>query len=276
MPKPLQQSRVFSLALALMCLNVHAGQTIQSLAGRTAIVYTPDHLPPSGTRALVVVLHGGMGNATRIAHQQAEGSINLDAMADAGGFVVAYLNGTPVSPLLRKDMLGWNAGACCGQPALDHVDDVAYIENAAQRIAAQYGVDPKKIYGVGHSNGAMMMQRMACETALFAAVVPISGPLETGASRCAGANGKPLLAIHGANDQNVPITGGLGKGLAHVSFTSEDATAKVWRDSGAHYELQVIPGAEHSTQSLNARIIQTEGQTLAQKVVQFLGLDKGH
>jgi polyhydroxybutyrate depolymerase len=259
-------------ALAFAPVWASAGQAnTDNYAGRTAIVYTPTKLPASGSRALVVVLHGGGGNAERIATQRSESALNMNAVAEDNGFIVAYLNGTPVTRMLGADKLGWNAGRCCGQPAEHKVDDVAYIQAAVEKIAEKYGVDRHKIYGVGHSNGAMMTQRVMCETKLYAAAAAISGTLETGATTCPASQGKRLLAVHGANDQNVPIGGGMGKGLAHVAFNSEAATAKVWQDSGATYELQVIPNAEHSVDSINKQL-NSEGQTLGQRTAKFFGL----
>src|ERR1035437_6634047 len=268
------KTHVYTLlaALAFVPLWVSAGQAdTDSYAGRAAIVYSPAKSPVSGSRALVVVLHGGGGNAERIASQRSESALNMNAVAEDNGFIVAYLNGTPVTRMLGADKLGWNAGRCCGQPAEHKVDDVAYIQAAVEQIAEKYGVDRHKIYGVGHSNGAMMTQRVMCETNLYAAAVPVSGTLETGATACPDSQGKRLMAMHGANDQNVPINGGKGKGLAHVVFSSEAATAKVWKDSGATYELQIIPNAEHSVDSINKQLT-TEGQTLGQRVAKFFGL----
>src|SRR6185312_13904637 len=92
-----------------------AGVERIDIGGREAIVYTPARLPPSGQRALVIVLHGGLGNAERIEAGKSEHGLNLDALAEADGFVVAYLNGTPVTRMMGADMLGWNAGGgCCG------------------------------------------------------------------------------------------------------------------------------------------------------------------
>lgn len=263
----------FAALLALTGLCARATEPVsETSVGRTALVYAPTSLPAFGSRALVVVLHGGLGNAQRLAAGRAESALNLNAVADAGGFVVAYLNGTPVARFLVADKLGWNAGACCGQPAEKNTDDVGYIRSAVEDIAQRYGVDRSRIFGVGHSNGAMMTQRVMCETTLFAAAVPISGPLESGATRCPQARGKRILAIHGADDANVPVGGGRGKGMARVDFASEAATARVWKDSGAVYDLHVVPGAEHSVDSISAQLLQQEFQTLAEKITRFFGL----
>ena len=266
-------SIVFAATCALACRYASAAERVsETSAGRPAMVYAPSSLPTFGSRALVVVLHGGLGNARRLASGRIESALNLNTVADAGGFVVAYLNGTPVARFMGADKLGWNAGACCGQPVEKNTDDVGYIRSAVEDIAQRYGVDRSRIFGVGHSNGAMMAQRVMCETPLFAAAVPISGTLESGATRCPQARGKRILAIHGAEDQNVPIAGGRGKGLARVDFTSEAATARVWQDSGAVYDLHVVPGAEHSVDSISAQLLRQESQTLAEKIVRFLGL----
>lgn len=265
-----------ALSLCTLCFTpmaVHASELItETYAGRNAIVYLPSALPASGSRALVIVLHGGLGNAQRIAAKQSESALNMNAVADKASFIVAYLNGTPVARFMGADKLGWNAGKCCGQPAEKKIDDVAYIKATVTAIASKYGVDPSRIYGVGHSNGAMMTQRVMCKTSLYAAAVPISGGLENQVSICPPARGKRLMAIHGADDSNVLITGGKGKGISRVDFTSQAATAEVWQRSGASYDLQIIKGADHSPETINTRILETESKTLAQKIAQYFGL----
>jgi polyhydroxybutyrate depolymerase len=274
------------LAAAVLLLGLAAAATVarasvaETYGGRQMIVHVPDRLPPAGSRALVVVLHGGLGNADRIANHgsgvKAERGMNMDAVADANGFVVAYLNGTPVTRVLGDRFLGWNAGGgCCGQSAANNVDDVAYIEGAVSFLAARYGIDRSRVYGLGHSNGAMMTQRLVCETRLYAAAVAVSGPLNLETSHCPSANGARVLAIHGADDRNVPVTGGRGEiGLSGVVFSSEDRSSRVMTESGAAYTLQILPGVDHALDHIDAAIAHAEGLTLAQKAAQFFGLTR--
>ena len=42
------------------------GITTENYKGRGLLVYAPPNMPARGARALVVVLHGGLGNASRI------------------------------------------------------------------------------------------------------------------------------------------------------------------------------------------------------------------
>jgi polyhydroxybutyrate depolymerase len=270
--------RALGVAIALVALSpvlaAPTGDTTDNYAGRAMIVHMPTTLPAPGKRALVIVLHGGMGNADRIAGQQAESGLNMDAVADRQGFVVAYLNGTPVTRFMGAKFLGWNAGGgCCGQPAQNGTDDVAYISGAVSYLAGKYGVDRAKVFAVGHSNGAMMAQRMLCETRVFAGVVAISGPLNLDTTHCPSAKGLSVLAIHGADDRNVPIAGGKGsKGLAQVAWKSEAQSQAVMTTSGARYTLQVVPGADHMLDHIAAKIQQTEGVSIGEKAARAFGI----
>lgn len=265
---------ILAAAVTLMATAANALET-QRFAERDMLVYVPPHLAPEGRRALVVVLHGGLGNASRIEDEKSETGMNLDALAEKDGFVVAYLNGTPVTRLPFGHMLGWNAGACCGRSATNGVDDVGYITGAVNDLISRYGIARDRVYGMGHSNGAMMTLRMMCETNVYAAAISISGALETPDQNCPDARGKRILAIHGADDDNVPVAGGVGgKGLSRVDYKSEAYTAKVFRDSGADYDLRIVPGADHFLNNIDAALQKTEGVSVSQKAVQFFGLGK--
>ena len=207
-----------------------AGVERPDFGGRQMIVYVPAHLPPSGARALVVVLHGGLGNADRIYSGGAEKGLNLDALAEKDGFIVAYLNGTPVTRMMGAPFKGWNAGGgCCGVPAAEAVDDVGYITGAVGDLAGRYGIDRRRVF-----------------------------------------------AIHGADDANVPIQGGVGaKGLSKVAYRSEAASGRTWAASGAIYALDVVQGADHFLDHIDARMQQAEGVTIGRKAAAFFGLEAG-
>jgi polyhydroxybutyrate depolymerase len=251
------------------------GQLIQdSFQDRAVTVFVPSQLPPLGQRSLVIVLHGGMGNAAMILGRHGENGLNFNEVASRDGFLVAYLNGTRAAKFFGPNNFAWNAGGgCCGLPARNNIDDVDYIKNTAAYLGQRYGIDARRIYGIGHSNGAMMTLRVACETGLYAAAISISGPLNIETSVCPGVKGKSILSIHGADDDNVPITGGRGtKGIANVAFRSEDYTGQVMNASGAVYHLQVVAGADHMLDHIEGELQKTEGVSLAEKAVNFFRL----
>lgn len=273
-PKP--ALRFIVMATVILILGPHAfadasGVTEASYGGRSLLIYVPSQLPEKS--ALVVVLHGGLGNAQRIESGLSENGLNMDTVADKDHFIVAYLNGTPVTRRMGANMLGWNAGGgCCGQSAARNIDDVRYIQGAVEYIAGRYGIDRSRIYGLGHSNGAMMTLRVLCETGMYAAAVAISGPLNLNTSGCPSARGKRVLAIHGADDVNVPIAGGQGEGLSRASYNSAERSRQIFANSGVAYNLQIVPGADHKLDHIGAAIQQAEGVSVAEKAAEFFGL----
>lgn len=229
---------------------------------------------------MVVVLHGGLGNANRIEYSQGgEGGLNMDRLADKYGFIVAYLNGTPVTRRMGADKLGWNAGGgCCGLSAARNVDDIGYIKKAVDHLQSEYGLDRARIYGIGHSNGAMMAQRLACETDVLAAVVAVSGPLNLNTSSCPAARGKRILAIHGSDDDNVPVAGGRGSSqLSDATYNSEDRSRQIFTSSGGSYTLKLVQGADHKFAHIDSVVEQTDGKSIAESAAEFFGLtETGH
>ena len=57
-----------------------------------------------------------------------------------------------------------------------------------------------------------------------------------------------------------------------MDFASQAATAKVWQDSGAFYDLRIVSGADHSVQSISRQLLRAESQNLAQTMARFFGL----
>jgi poly(3-hydroxybutyrate) depolymerase len=276
--RPLMRIAILPIIALVCAFSASAawasGQVSDGFGGRDLIVYVPSHLPPVGQRALVVVLHGGLGNARRIASARSESGLNMDAVAEKNGFLVVYLNGTLVTKRLGAEFLGWNAGGgCCGQSAANNIDDVAYIQGAVGYLARKYGVDRARVFGMGHSNGAMMTQLLICETHLYAAGVAISGPLNLPVETCPAARGQRVLAIHGDVDENVPIGGGRGtKGMSGVAYASEAHSQAVMTRSGARYDLMVVKGADHKLEDIDTVVRRTDGQSIAQKAAAFFGL----
>lgn len=245
-----------------------ASLTQDTFGGRDILLHIAPNVPAMGNRAMVVVLHGGMGNAGHI-----QKIIGMDDPADEGGFIVAYLNGSQAARI-NPNFHAWNAGGgCCGQPFKQNVDDVAYITGAVKYLSAKYGVNPAKIYGMGHSNGAMMTQRLMCETDLYQAAIPISGPLNTDSDQCPMAKGKKIRAIHGDEDKNVPINGGKGtKGVTNIPYKSQASSEKVFTQSGAEYTIDVLHGTDHGLDHIVTTIEQRDGRTLGREAALFFGL----
>lgn len=148
---------------------------------------------------LVIMLHGGGGSAV-----QAERGYGWDSLADTEGFLVAYPDGEDQS---------WNAGSCCARPAASGVDDVGFITAMVAGLQSEFGVPPQRTFATGMSAGALMAYRLACDTALFAAIAPVAGTIVT---PCASPAPLSVLEIHGTDDQRVRMDGQPGSGGNHV------------------------------------------------------------
>ena len=127
-PWELAKAAMVACVLTFLAMSSHAdelklGDHVLALTvgqqGRTYLL----HLPPvyDGKRSLplVIVLHGGGGNAP--------GAVRMTGFsekADKEGFVVVYPNG---SGRLKTRLLTWNSGNCCGYAMDKNVDDVGFI-----------------------------------------------------------------------------------------------------------------------------------------------------
>jgi polyhydroxybutyrate depolymerase len=165
---------------------------LRSLAANAALVLLFFHFSPAPAAA------------QGVAELECAG-LTMDTVADRAGFIVAYLSGTPVTRLLGTERLGWNAGGgCCGLSAKRNVDDVGYVRGAIDLLVSRYGIDRDRIFGIGHSNGAMMTQRFVCETGIYAAAVAISGPQNRTNGSCEAARGASAGDLHAASLQGYP------------------------------------------------------------------------
>jgi polyhydroxybutyrate depolymerase len=180
---------------------------------RTYRTYVPANRPAGRAPPLIVALHGGFGTGA-----QFERSSGLDGFAEANGFVVVYPDGvgSRVDPNLVQT---WNGGSCCGPAVAQKVDDVTFIRLLIDDVARTTGADRDAVVVTGHSNGAIMGHRLACELSdRIVAIAVQAGGLEV--PTCAPARPVSVLHLHGTADTNVPVDGGKGSGAAGVAFRS--------------------------------------------------------
>lgn len=143
------------------------------------------------------------------------------AAADAG-FLYVRPNGTADARGNRF----WNATDACCDLAGSGVDDSGYLLGLLDALAAQYPVDPRRLYVMGHSNGGFMALRMACDHAdRIAAVVSVAGAMPADRSACTPSAPVSVLQVHGTDDQVVPYRGGRIQG---APFPSAARTAQDW------------------------------------------------
>jgi len=179
--------------------------------------YDPAHPAP-----LVVLLHGysAWGWAQDF-------YLQLSALGDEKGFVYVAPDGLRDPALERY----WNAtDACCDLFDRGN-DDVAYLTGLLDEIQSVIAIDPKRVYFVGHSNGAFMSQRMACEISpRVAAVASLAGAQSDDPGACHASAPVSVLEIHGTLDAVILYGGGSlphSDGRLHA-YPGAERTALTW------------------------------------------------
>lgn len=217
----------------------------ETVAGRDAIVLSASS--SVAAPALIVVLHGGLGNPRHL-HKR----LQLEALVQRTGVVVAFLSGTQALADAGPNRLAWNAGGdCCGMPQQQQVDDVGYVQAAVASLRARFAIAAEHVYGVGYSNGAMLLQRLLCETDTVQRGVSLAGSLMVTSGQCPAAVGKSIVALHGDADEHVPPAGGPGrKGITQrFQWRSEADSQALFIAAGGDYQIIWLP-TDHSLKRL--------------------------
>ena len=166
---------------------------------RSYLLHIPPDLDVTRPAPVVLVFHGFGSTAAQVRLQT-----SFDSAANANGFIVLYPIGTG-----DPNRLSWNAGECCGSAVEEAVDDTAFVRGILSDVETIAGVDPKRVYATGYSNGGMLSYRLACEMSdTFAAVAPVAGVLLS--SPCEPEYPVSLVHVHGLSDTVVFFTGGEG------------------------------------------------------------------
>ncbi len=174
---------------------------------RSALLAGPATTPGAPV-ALVLNFHGHSDSP-----EQEEVYSDMSAHAMAQGYVVAYPRGT-------GGVKGWNAGACCGTPVSEDVDDVGFTVALIDAIAQVACIDTSRVYAVGYSNGGFFSHRLACELSdKIAGIASVAGVM--GMPQCDPAQAVPVLQMHGTYDPVVVYGGGGLYGYESVAATMD-------------------------------------------------------
>lgn len=162
-------------------------------------LYVPPGYDQRQPAPVVVSLHGFLSNP------ESQALISgWHKVADRENFLVAYPQGTSFPQR-------WNAFGSWGANA---VDDVQFfrdlLEDLSQAVAPPGGpgVDRRRVYVNGFSNGGGMSVRIGCEAAdVVAAIGSVAGAV-VDLQNCNPSRPVPAMAFHGTDDPIVSYYGG--------------------------------------------------------------------
>jgi len=186
------------------------------LASRPYALTVPAGYVAGDARPLVVVLagYGELGPLTAR-------WLGFEALQDSAGYFLAAPNGL-------RDSHGYNAW----HPGPIHASqswDVEYLLAIVHELEARYSIDPKRVFFVGHSQGAHMAHRMGCDGSTdVAALMSLAGQVTMVPQYCAPARPVSALQIHGTADEVIGYEGDVQSAQPDPSIPSAHQTVAVW------------------------------------------------
>ena len=137
-----------------------------------------------------------------------------------------------LTPDGTMDLIGmgfWNATDACCNLFDAEVDDVSFLEGLIDQAVQSYGADPEGVVLIGHSNGAFMSHRMACDRGgTIESIVSLNGATwDDFANDCPDTGRPNILHVHGALDSVIQYAGGTMNGN---SYPSAPQSTSLWAD----------------------------------------------
>lgn len=106
-------------------------------------------------------------------------------------------------------------------------DDVEFLNQMLDRMAAKFSVDSARVYATGLSEGGFMAMRVGCAMAdRVAAIAPVGAAMPK-TMICLPSRPVPVAMINGTSDPIVPYDGGTEHNL-HLPVVSVEDSAKAW------------------------------------------------
>lgn len=213
------------MLIAVGAASAHAGMSERTVLldglDRSYLLYAPDRMP-SGSRPLVLVLHGGGGTHSGLL-RQTKGVWNQ--LADRHGFIVVYPN---------ADRKIWDFGeGLVSTNRRRRVNDLAFFEQVITEVMGAYPIDQQRIFAAGISRGGQAAWFPACKLpGRFRAIAVISMPLPAFLlDDCQSAPPTGVVLMNGTADPLVPYDGGQIRVFRRNrgAVLSTEQTIRFWR-----------------------------------------------
>ena len=185
-----------SLFTTVFAQQVINGSIMHDDLQRDYILYVPENYTGSIPVPLVFNFHGFGSDADS---QMNYGDFRF--LADEYGFLVVHPQGTLFLGISHWNVGGWTVGST--------VDDVGFTSALIDSLAAEYNIDPTRVYSTGMSNGGFMSFLLACQLSdRIAAIASVTGSMtpET-LDNSDPQHPTPILQMHGTSDYVVPFIG---------------------------------------------------------------------
>lgn len=170
--------------------GTHQHTLISDDIRRDYTLYIPPDLPADAPAPLIVALHG-LGDTV----ENFMALSDWAAIADRDGAILVFPAG--FRGRWHVNVFGRN-----------DIDDVLFLHDLLDELAALACYDAEAVFINGFSNGGGMAERFACSAPeRVAAVGVVGGAVEANFDSCMASAPVPLIAVHGLRDSIVPYSG---------------------------------------------------------------------
>ena len=178
---------------------------------RSYLLHVPKALSEGRPLPLLLVFHGGGSSGRGMPN-----FTKFDQLADKQSFLVAY------PEAVNKH---WNDSR-----GLSTADDVGFVRALIAEAERTHGVDVKRVYAAGISNGGFFANRLACEMSdKIAAIAAVAATMpEPLVPVCKPVQPISVMYMHGTKDPLVHIDGGV-VARGHGNSISLAKAGEFWR-----------------------------------------------
>lgn len=173
--------------------------------------------PTESSYPVVFFFHGAGGNRTDWLEQNP----SVADLIDAGEFIGVFPQGYQQR---------WNVSN------ETNADDIEFVSLIINSLDPSGLFDLNRVYGLGVSNGAGLVNRIAKETTIFNAIAPLISQQTLALGEIVPPTAVSVFQVSGADDNQVPLNGGTG--VADTMFLSAQSSAA---NCGIQCQLQYDP-----------------------------------
>lgn len=215
----------------------------RTIGHRDYLLYVPSGIDLNEPTPVVMSFHGSTpGDLTASTLQQGLTAANDNAQEH--GYIVVYPQGR-----MFGDRQGWETDP--------ESPDIAFVDEMLAALDQEFGLDEKRIFSAGISNGAAFSYALACARGeVIAAIGPVAGALPM---QCPLTRRVPAIVFHGTEDARVAFADGQTSALAwsqrngcsaetEETFQNGDSTCDAWTacEDNGDVELCTIDGGGHT------------------------------
>lgn len=166
-----------------------------STVARTVYIKAPENLDATRSYPVVFAFHGAGGSG-----QSFLNNVHLNQLINAGEFIGVYPNGHSSE---GGDGGFWNLGT---EPT--NADDVAFVDRIVEALATYRQADTARMYGMGISNGAGMVNLLGKSSTHFRAIAPLYSQQTISTGNLTPSRVLSVFQLNGDADALIPVNGG--------------------------------------------------------------------